>query len=153
MTAEMNEKPFETLQEVFELGIRRLLKQGCGTKLSAGKCLYRTEEGTACLIGLLIPDNAWNESFNNEPINNILPGSNYYHNLPTSWKTWVEAQPVFTRKNGTALREIQMIHDFYMSSEGIFLENVKIVAKAFELDTSFLEEAEVRHLINTFDFN
>lgn len=147
----VNDKPFETLQEVFEIGIMRLLRQGHTTKNTGQGCVYRTKDKqSGCLIGQLIPDEAWPAEYNTASVYAILGNS---PNLPQNWIAWRDAQPAFSYENADDLHKIQTLHDGCDTNRERFVSNCKRVAKELNLDASFLDSEEAIQLLEKFTFS
>lgn len=48
-----------TAQELFDIVVAHLRKQGAKAMNPNGNCLYRTKDGLSCAVGCLIPDNEY----------------------------------------------------------------------------------------------
>lgn len=63
-------KPFLNLdlQEAYVTMVTHMRQQGRPSLAAGDWCAYRGRDGTKCAIGAIIPDSAYNPSFENDPI-------------------------------------------------------------------------------------
>jgi len=87
-------------QEIFDKVATHLLKQGRrSTQPESGEmCAYRGADGTKCAVGVLIPDELYNDMMEGRTIVGLLDSEQY--NLPE----WMS-------KNEGLLGSLQSVHD------------------------------------------
>lgn len=102
-------------QEIFNTVATHLFNQGRPAarimrdkdgKEHAGACLYRTDDGLKCAVGVMIPDDIYRISMENRSVKGILESSSF--NLPVS---------IFNDQNIALLQALQLLHDNYTEDE------------------------------------
>lgn len=95
-----------TKQEAFDTVAKHLFEQGCASKRGT-YCAYRGDGGTKCAVGVLIPDELYDEAMDNTA-----------HYNPTGITTVVEQFPALKRIFGRGktsiiplLADLQFLHD------------------------------------------
>ena len=92
-----------TRQEIFDKVAKHLLTQPrsfVNSDVVKGKirCLYRGPNGTKCAAGCLIPDDEYNESFENKTIDSI--------------KDEIPSFDEFSTEDILMIKDLQNLHDF-----------------------------------------
>lgn len=85
-------------QEIFDLVVEHLFKQGRPARQDNGRCRYRMESGLRCAIGALIPDEFYKEEFEGAGASRLI--SNLYSFGIADW-----------REHKELLDHLQSIHD------------------------------------------
>jgi len=121
-----------TPQEIFDTVAKHLFTQGCrsievdddGDEL----CLYRGPKGRMCAIGVLIPDELYQESMEHQSSNNLLETPRY--GLP-AWMT----------DNKQLLGSLQQVHDSPLKWEDSLAMRAALlgVARLYKLSPAVLD--------------
>lgn len=91
-------------QEIFDIVSTHLLSQNKKSVNSARCCRYRGLNGLKCAVGILIPDEEYEERFENNTIAHIF-------NVVSN-KNFVQKY----KKYSLFISDLQRIHDFYSES-------------------------------------
>jgi hypothetical protein len=155
----INELPqFNTMQDVFEFGVRKLVEQGKKSEYpNSGNlpdCQYRivnTDEQLSCFFGHIIPDELYLESFEEYPFYLLLSGT---HSDTKHLIEWCKTQPAFNdlfAEDATfsccykLIRDMQVfLHDKYkgLFNDMVYINYVRDFAIKHSLNTLFLTDLE-----------
>ena len=96
-------------QEVFDYVINHLRQQGKQSTSKANGCEYRTDEGLACAVGCLIPNDKYESWIEGKPIDDliwdykhesgmiyhlsILKSLQQFHDTSTTWIDYTGSKP------------------------------------------------------------
>ncbi len=110
-----------TEREIFETSKTHLLKQGKKSVNETGMCLYRSEDGCKCAIGVFIPNNEYDPIIDH-PGNNLLGFVLMSKYVPT-------LNSIFDTEEKVRLgRRLQDIHD------GVDVDKWEVKLDQFEID-------------------
>jgi hypothetical protein len=100
----------EDNQAVFNFIINHLRKQGKQATDVKGGCVYRTDDGEACAVGCLIPEDEYHSKFEGEPVNRYsqkMIGGKYEEDVENEITNWVRSKGYDSK----LLCELQWLHD------------------------------------------
>jgi hypothetical protein len=111
-------------QEIFDTVAKHLFKQGKRAWRDTKGCEYRSEDGSMCAVGCLIPDDLYHPSMEGYPVQDIA-----------------ESVEFLGSENLELLAELQLTHDmvFHWKSELTMKAELASVAKKHEINPSILD--------------
>ena len=111
------------IQEVFDKAAYHLLTQKQRSVNQYNKCMYRGDGGKMCAVGVLIPDELYDDSMEHCTVESILDG---HYDLE------------FLKPHVTILDELQVVHDH--KDPRMWLSCLNTLAVKYKLKTSVLEQ-------------
>jgi hypothetical protein len=111
------------IQEVFDTVATHLLTQKERSVNEYNKCMYRGDGGKMCAVGVLIPDESYDDRMEFSPVESILER---YDAL------------MFLKPHMSILSELQTIHDY--SDPRMWLNCLESLAFKYKLKTNVLEQ-------------
>ncbi|OZI20087.1 hypothetical protein CAL26_21265 [Bordetella genomosp. 9] len=105
-----------TAQQVFDRVAVHLLKQGKPATLGAGTCVYRGPGGTACAVGVLIPESEYADCLEGGAVGYLI-GMCHDRDRPELGH--------FLRKHQGVLRDLQQVHDTTEPDEPVSPERIR----------------------------
>lgn len=115
-----------TKQEIFDQVARHLLTQNERAISSNGNCQYHSKDGLKCAVGALIPDNLYNQAFENRKVGYLL----------AAWKEIMRKIGLDEKEHALLLYALQGIHD--CTEPCVWRGQLERVAQKFELSDSVL---------------
>jgi hypothetical protein len=123
------------LQAMFDTAAVHLLCQNARSMDSDG-CKYRDPNGLKCAVGCLIPDNAYDPSFDEAPDTRV----SLLWNNP-QFRAALEAGGVPDTHDALILLcDLQLAHD--TADPSLWQQKLRTLAKAYELSTQALDDFE-----------
>ena len=135
----------EQAQAIFDRVITHLKAQGHPAQEEDGSCAYRAEDGSACAVGCLIPDEDYNICFESKSVEALKSDIRRWDE--ESLQDVVIASPgemlerLHLMPHTAMLLALQIDHDAWDSYEPFALVAPKfaVVAKRYALNTNVLE--------------
>ena len=91
-------------QEIFNLVVEHLFKQGRPAYDGVQGCMYRTHDGLRCAVGVLIPDDLYDKAFESNQSNFVI-------------QKLLDADLADWREHEDLLMRLQSIHDHCSRTE------------------------------------
>jgi hypothetical protein len=125
-----------TPQEIFDTIATHLFEQGCQS-VKDGMCLYRTDSGLKCAVGILIPDEAYDKKMDDI----FGQGDTSIRSLILSGLLPSDLQKTF-EDNQSLLLDLQWVHDqnYNWNYDEDLKYQLEIVAANHKLDYSVLSK-------------
>ena len=121
-------------QEVFDFVVSKIIHQGQPSTVN-GSCAYRGPDGLRCAAGWLLPDEAYDRSFNRSSI----VSSRFQSNVKRYQAYWLKSPSRFFN----LIKDLQRAHDDAVFDNNNFLKYFKTgcesVAALHKLNTKVLD--------------
>lgn len=136
---------FKSLQEAFEIAVTKLVKQGKPC-LKGKSCCYK-HEGMGCIIGQIMPDNAYTKNLEGQHFSAVALGVIREGIGNANTLKWINN--LLSLADCTFWDDLQATHDVVITRKDKnepFLVRINKFAKKYGLDTTFLNDLDCSNL-------
>lgn len=127
-------------QEIFDKVATHLIQQGEPAMNSNGDCVYRNDQGLKCAVGCLIPEDKYEDRFENLGIGSVLHfDESRQRDVDGLWDV-LEEEGIAKDEHLQLLEDLQGTHDHWFDSMDEVKEKLGCVAGNHSLNPSVLEK-------------
>lgn len=128
-----------TLQDLLNTVALHVHQQGCRSVSESGECLYRGPGGTKCAVGVLIPDEDYDQIFEGVSLRGLIDNDSTGIPLKVeqqAFRAVLEKLDLWEHRE--FLNDLQRVHDFWDGSSPTLLERLQWVSNKYGLEVPTL---------------